>query len=155
MRSFPEREFKRQMRVNKFTFIYLCTLLGPILKKKDTYLRDSISVECRVAVTLSRLATRNSLRMIGDIYGIGLSTTSKIVRECCEGIKIQLRSFVFLKPTLAKMKDIAFGFEALHDIPFILGAIDGKMPIPYCKKKLINLQEIYKILTCLRPLKHL
>lgn len=95
------------------------------MKKKNTRFRESISVECRVAVTLSRLASGNSLSMIGDVYGIGLSTTSTIVRECCEAIKTHLRPLVFPKPTLARMKEIANGFEALHDIPFILGAIDG------------------------------
>ena len=39
MGLFPEREFKRRMRVNKFTFKYLCTLLGFVLKKKYTHLR--------------------------------------------------------------------------------------------------------------------
>jgi hypothetical protein len=68
----------------------LMTSFGHVLKKKDTHLRENISVECRVAVNLSRLATRNSLRMIGDVYGIGLNTTSIIVRECCEAIRIQL-----------------------------------------------------------------
>ena len=142
--SFSEREFKRRIRVSKFTFKYLCTLLGPVLKKKDTHLRENISVECKVAVTLSRLATGYSLRMIGDIYGIRLSTTSKIMRECCEAIRIQLRPLVFPKPTLVRMKDIASGCEALHDIPFILGAIDDNHipilasfhdPIAYFNKK--------------------
>ena len=50
--------------------------------------------------------------MIGDVYRIGLSTTSIIVRECCEAIIIQLRPLVFPKPTLARMKEIAFGCEA-------------------------------------------
>jgi hypothetical protein len=32
---------------------------------------------------------------------------------------------VFPKPRLARMKDIASEFEALHDIPLILRTIDG------------------------------
>ena len=37
------------MRVRPKTFEYLCTLLGPVLKKNDTRMRDGISVEKRVA----------------------------------------------------------------------------------------------------------
>ena len=125
MGSFSEEDFRKRMRVDTSTFHYLCTLLGPILKKKDTHFRESISVERKIAITLSRLATGNSLQMIGDLFGVGLSTTSIIVRECCKAIRIHLRPLVFKKPTLPWMKEISKGFEALHGIPFILGAIDG------------------------------
>ena len=57
-------------------------------EEKNTHLRESISVECRVAVTLSRLTTRNSLRMIRDVYGIRLIIISIIMRECCKTIRI-------------------------------------------------------------------
>jgi hypothetical protein len=85
---------------------------GTYFEGKNTHLRESISVQCRVAVALSRLTTKKSLTMIGDVYGIGLNITSIIMKECCEAIRIQLRSLVFLKPTLARMKKIAFEFEA-------------------------------------------
>jgi hypothetical protein len=82
-------------------------------------------VEYRVAVILSRLGTGNTLMMVGDLFGLGLSTTSEIVRKCCKAIRIHLKPLVFKKPTLAQMKQIASEFEALHGIPYILGAIDG------------------------------
>jgi hypothetical protein len=59
-------------------------------EEKNTHLKESINVECRDAVILSRLAIENSLRMIEDLYGIERNTTSIIVRECCEAIRIQL-----------------------------------------------------------------
>jgi len=123
--SYSKVDFRKRMRVNISTFNYLCTLLGPIMKKEDTHLRQSIPVECRVAVTLCRLATGNTLMMISDLFGIGVSTTSEIVRECCEAIRIRLKPLVFKKPTLVRMKNIASEFEALHGIPLVIGAIDG------------------------------
>jgi hypothetical protein len=63
--------------------------------------------------------------MIRDVYDIKLNTTSIIVRECCEAIRIQLRPLVFPKPTFTRMKEIASGFEALHVILFILWGIYG------------------------------
>jgi hypothetical protein len=123
--SFSEVQFQRRMRVKISTFKYLCALLGPVLRKKDTRMRDSISVETRVAVTISRLGTGNSLVMIADLFKIGVSTASEIVRECCEAIRINLRPLVFQKPTLVRVKKIASEFETMHGIPFILGAIDG------------------------------
>ena len=97
---------------------------GAYFEEKDTHFRENICVKCRVAIILSRLATDNSLRMIGDVYNIGLNTTSTIVRECCEAIRIHLQPLVFPKPTFARMKVIACGFEALHNIHFILRTMD-------------------------------
>ena len=38
--------------------------------------------------------------MIADLLGLEENTTSKIVRECCEAIKILLKPLVFKRPTL-------------------------------------------------------
>ena len=117
--------FRKRCRVNLSTFKYLCNLLGLVLGKKNTRLRDSVSVECRVAITLYRLGSGNTVIMIADLFGLGESTTSIIVRECCEAIRILLKPLVFKRPTLVWMKKIDAEFEALHGIPLIIGAIDG------------------------------
>ena len=100
-------------------------LLGPVLKKKNTHLKDSILVECKVVITLYCLGSGNTLIIIADLFGLGENTTSIIVRECCEVIRILLKPLVFKKPTLVWMKKIVAQFEALHGIPLIIGTIDG------------------------------
>jgi len=57
--SYSNGDFQKRMRVSTSTFQYLSTLLGLVLKKKDTHFRESISMECRIAIILSRLASRN------------------------------------------------------------------------------------------------
>jgi len=99
MGSYSNGDFQKRMKVSTSTFQYLCTLLGPVLKKKDTHFRESISVKHRIAIILSRLASRNSLQTIDDLFGVGLSITSIIVRECCEAIRIHLGHW-FLKNQL-------------------------------------------------------
>ena len=93
--------------------------------KRNAHFRVSISVECRVAITLYRLGSDNTLIMIADLFGLGENTTSIIVTECCESIKILLKPLVFKKPILVWMKKIATKFETLHGIPLIIGIIDG------------------------------
>ena len=111
---------------NLSTFKYLCNLLGLVLEKKNTHFRDSILVECRVAIILYHLGSGNTLIMIAGLFGLGESTTSIIVRECCKAIRILLKPLVFKKPTLVWMKKIAAEeFEALHGILLIIGPIDG------------------------------
>jgi hypothetical protein len=68
-------------------------------------MKQSVSMECRVAITLYRLESGDTLMMIGDLFGLGLNTISIIVRECCEAIRIYLRPLVSKKPTLAIKKN--------------------------------------------------
>ena len=90
-----EEVFQKRCRINLSTFKYLYNLLGPVLGKNNTYFRDSISVECKVAITLYCLGSGNTLIMIANLFGIGESTTSIIVRECCEAIRILFKPLVF------------------------------------------------------------
>ena len=103
----------------------MCNLLGPVLGKKNTHLRDSVSVEYRVVIILYRLESDNTLIMIANLFGLGESTTSIIMKECCEAIRILLKPLVFKRPTLIWMKKVTAEFEALDGIPLIIGAIDG------------------------------
>ena len=132
------------MRVNKKTFSFLCETLGPSIKKFDTPMTTSVDVETRVVVTLARLATGNTLSMIGYLYGIAEITASVIVRECCKAIKEQLLPIVIEKMNPEKMKIISTEFGVIRGIPYVIGAIDGShipivapgkyAPEYYCRK---------------------
>jgi hypothetical protein len=84
-----------------------------------------IDVETHVVVTLSRLSTENTLRMCGEMFGLVESTTSIIVRKCCEAIKILVKLLVFPKLTKEWIQIIAPDFEKMRDIPYIIGTVDG------------------------------
>jgi hypothetical protein len=114
--SYLELGFWKRSRMNVPTFKYLCTVLGPVFKKENTKMKESISIECRIAVTLSRLGTNNTLMMVGELFKLGLSTTSEIIRECCKAIGSHLKPLVIKKPTLTRMKQIASEFEARNSV---------------------------------------
>ena len=59
--SFNAREFKSRMRMDVATFEFLCSTLSPMMVRHDTNMRSAISVEVKVAVSISRLATGNSM----------------------------------------------------------------------------------------------
>jgi len=61
--------------------------------------------------------------MVGDLFGIGLSTIPIIVRKRCEANRIYLRVLIFRKPTFTLMKQIEKDFKA-YSIVFTLGIID-------------------------------
>ncbi len=59
------------------------------------------------------------------VYGIAKSAASIIERELCSTIRKHLKPLMIPKLTKDKIKKIIVGFESLHGIPYILGAIDG------------------------------
>jgi hypothetical protein len=78
-----------------------------------------------VVMVLARLGNGNSSQMCGEVYGIVESTKSIIVKEFCVAIRKSLKPLVILKLSRNKIKKITICFECLHEIPYILGAIDG------------------------------
>jgi len=68
--------------------------------------------------------------MCGKVHEIEKNTRSIIVKEFYLAIRNQLKPLVIPKLIRDKIKEIIVGFESLHGIPYILGAIDGnRIPI--------------------------
>ena len=117
--------WKENLRMNKTTFSILCNELRPFIQKKTTILRDPISVEQRVAVTLWKLTTNVEYRTISNLFGIGLSTVGSIVIETCQVISNHLlQKYVYI-PKGNLLKDIIEGFSTCWGFPQAAGAVDG------------------------------
>lgn len=123
--SFTEKMFKERTRVSHATFRFLCEKLGPFFKKQHTNFRRPISVEERVAMSLARLGTGDGLRMVGEVYGVAECTISRIVREFCKMVRLHLQKIFIQVPNENKFRVLAKEFERLHNIPYIIRAIDG------------------------------
>ena len=93
--SFNAREFKGCMRMDVSTFEYLCSTLAPSLQKQDTNMRSAIPVQVKVAVSISRLATGNSMQTIADLYRIGLSTSQLAVSQFTSAMKTMLLKKIY------------------------------------------------------------
>ena len=123
--SFNAREFKCRMRIDVATFEYLCTTLAPMLRTRDTNMRAAIPVQVKVAVSISRLTTGNSMRTIADLYRIGLSSSQMAVTQFCTAIKSMLLKKFIRWPSTVVMEKFAQEFLAIHQIPYVVGAVDG------------------------------
>ena len=113
------------MRMDISTFEYLCCTLAPDLERQDTRLRLAIPVQVKVAVSISRLATGNSMKCIADLYKIGLSSSQLAVSQFCGAIKKHLLRKFINWPSPSTMDRYAREFEELHQIPYVVGAVDG------------------------------
>ena len=122
--SWSEDDFKSNFRMSRSTFQYLCSKLAPRLQKKNL-IREPISVELRVAVTLWRLGTNTEYRSIGHLFGVGLATVCIAVHEVCKAIVDVLLPQYIRFPTGNRVHDVVEGFSCKWGFPQCVGAIDG------------------------------
>ena len=106
-------------------FEYLCSTLVSDLQRQDTSMRLAIPGQVKVVVSISRLATGNSMQCIADLYQIGLSSSQLVVLQFCSAIKKNLLAKFISWPSPSIMERYVQEFEDLHDIPYVVGAVDG------------------------------
>jgi hypothetical protein len=88
-------------------------------------MKKTISVESRIAMSLQRLGIGNTLCTVGEVYGVAESTISEIIRNFYRLVGIHLQGTFVQFQSPAWFRILAQEFEALHGIPYIIGAIDG------------------------------
>ncbi|XP_055802583.1 protein ALP1-like [Solanum dulcamara] len=121
--DFPEEEFKKDFRMSKATFDFICCELESVVTKKDTMLRLAIPVRQRVAVCIWRLATGEPLREVSRRFGLGISTCHKLVLEVCTAIRSVLMAKFVQWPDDMKMEEIKVEFEILSRIQNVGGSM--------------------------------
>ncbi|KAI6679684.1 hypothetical protein NL676_033565 [Syzygium grande] len=121
--EFPEEEFRREFRMSKATFEFICNELDAAVTKKNTMLREAIPVRQRVAVCVWRLATGEPLRLVSKRFGLGISTCHKLILEVCSAIRNVLMPKFLQWPDERRLAAIKDEFEAASGIPRVCGAM--------------------------------
>ena len=80
-------------------------------------MRQAISVEKRVAITLFRLAKNADLATISNLFGVGIATVCKIYLEVCRVICKVLIPMYVKPPTAEEAEKIVQGFELKWGFP--------------------------------------
>ena len=62
-------------------------------------MRETISVESRVAMSLQRLGTENILCIVGKVYGVVESTTLELVQKFCKLVRVHLQGIFVQFPS--------------------------------------------------------
>ncbi|KAG6937574.1 hypothetical protein G0U57_009161, partial [Chelydra serpentina] len=121
LQVWDESQWLRNFRMRKGTFIELCELLSPALKRQDTRMRAALTIQKRVAIALWKLATPDSYRSVANQFGVGKSTVGVAVMQVAHAIVDLLLPKVV---TLGDVQAIIDGFAAMG-FPNCGGAIDG------------------------------
>ena len=95
-----ESDYKNYYRMNEQLFNELLKKITPYLTRKDTVMRDSLSVEERLALTLRFLATGRAFEDMKFSVIISPSAISQAVIEICEALIYVLQDYMKVSQTL-------------------------------------------------------
>ncbi|KAM7181774.1 uncharacterized protein RBU57_000416 [Macrochelys suwanniensis] len=121
LQVWDESQWLRNFRMHKGTFMELCELLSPALKRQNTKMRAALIVEKRLAIALWKLATPDSYQSVANQFGVGKYTVGAVVMQVAKAITELLVPRVV---TLGNVQLILDGFAAMG-FPNCGGAIDG------------------------------
>ena len=95
------------------TFLYLCEQLRGDIEPEYTNMRNSISLEKRIAVTLWCLATTVEYRTIAHLFGISRSSVCLIVQNTCRAIVRRLMPAYIKFPSGDALEAVVHCFQQL------------------------------------------
>lgn len=84
--------YKTLLKMSSTDFECLLNLVGPRIVKKNTIMRESISVQNRLAVTLRFLNSGDSYTSLQYLFKISKQALSSIIPEVCEALVAELKS---------------------------------------------------------------
>ena len=103
--------------MSRKSFEELCQLIGPSIVKQNTRFRNVVPVENKIACTMYYLSDEGRVRKIANAFSLRKSTVSKVIREVCKSISINLKCLIKLPNTITEVKDMVSKFYLVHGFP--------------------------------------
>jgi hypothetical protein len=120
-----EEGFRKELRVSKTVFEFLCAVVAPALQKQDTKYRTCVPLRRVVAIALKRLGSGMIYKDLGSWFGHGESTVRGVCMNFCHTVVGQLLHVAVRWPSKEQQDAYARGFQKLQGINRCVGAIDG------------------------------
>jgi hypothetical protein len=124
LNQYGEERWIQMFRMSKPTVFALSNLLKPHVQRQDTKFHLAIPVLVRVAVTLFKLTHGASLFVCSEMFVVGKSTCSAILRQTVRAINDCLRHEISW-PIGERLQQTQRDFQELCGLPAVVGAIDG------------------------------
>lgn len=126
-------------------FEHLLSLVGPLISKTSTRMREPISEAERLTLTLRFLASGDDQQSLAFSFRLGRTTVIHILRETCSAIW-DAWGEIYLKPPCSPddWQAISNDFEEVWNLPHCVGAIDSKHVNMQCPNNSGSLFYNYK-----------
>ncbi|KAE8658046.1 putative WRKY transcription factor 50-like [Hibiscus syriacus] len=116
--DYPEDEFKKEFRMSKSTFEFICSELNSVIRdEKD------VTIKQRVAVCIFRLAMGEPFRLVSKRFGLSIQTCRESVLEVCSAIRTVLMPKYLRWPDANSLRKTKQEFEAISCIPNVVGSM--------------------------------
>jgi endonuclease III-like uncharacterized protein len=89
-----EDTVKNFTRMSMADFEYVASVISSKVAKRDTYMRQAITVKERLAITLRFLATGDSFTSLQYLFRVSKQSISTTVPEVCDAIIEALQEYV-------------------------------------------------------------
>ena len=123
--QFPDH-FYKYCRMTPANFDKLLSLVNEYLPKQKKKGRKRISNEERLALTIRYLATGLSFAQLSQTWLLGESTCRFIINQVLSAMWLSLQPIYMPTPTKETWLNNAKVFQDRWNLPFCVGALDGK-----------------------------
>ena len=96
----------------------------PHIIKRNTKFREAMPVKIRVVAAIFKLVQGSNLNVVSEMFAIGPSTISKVLREVVTAVNIAFKDEIRW-PNNARALQNMVAFKDYCGLPSIIGAIDG------------------------------
>lgn len=120
LEQYDNTRWIQMFRMTKASVFALAGQLRPHVEKSDTNYRVAVPVLVRVACTLFKLSHGANFTICSEMFAIGTSTVSKVLREVVHAINDTMRHEL-LWPTGDRLREKQENFAALCGLPGVVG----------------------------------
>ena len=121
-----QEEWKKNLRMTKDDFIHLVDQLRMDIQSDENAVREALSPEKKVAMTLYYLKDQGSYLMTCNAFGVGKSTLSYVLKDVCKAINLRVGpTYLRLPETNEEMSILIDNFHKKFGLPQVFGCVDG------------------------------
>ena len=124
MTVYDDERWVANFRLTKDALFRLSDVLMPYIIKQNTKFREAIPVKIRVATAIFKLVQGSNLNVVSEMFAIGLSTVSKVLRDVVTAVNIVFKDEIRW-PNSARALQNMVAFKDYCGLPGVIGAIDG------------------------------
>ena len=123
--SLPQTEWYANFRVSKDTFNYILSEITVDITRKSTKLRQAISPEKRLAITLYYIGSTSEYRTVANLFGVSTAFVCLCVKDVCLAILKKLKTRFLSIPQGDDLREVIRLYKLKWGFPVCAGAIDG------------------------------
>jgi hypothetical protein len=124
LHEYDDDRWVANFRFTKASVFHISAVVSPHYERQDTTYRKAVPIRVRVACCLYKLVQGSSFLQCSELFAIGKSTVSGVIRDVVQAINVEFRSEIVF-PRGNRLATVMGEFKEFCGIPGVAGAVDG------------------------------